>query len=163
MTEPFLAALAVVLVLGVVALAVVATFWKQILKWAEDSLFRWIKTNIPWIESEVREAFSALDNFIVTTRNLIRKAWEKLREYLLKQVTTFERQLSGEWEKEVTSWIIKVLESGEKVPVKIVVKEVVPWDELPPDVRAEWLKREKSEVEIDVTEYRDREIMEMFA
>jgi len=163
MPEPFLIAIAVALGLVAVAVAVVATFWKQILKWAEDSLFPWIKTNIPWIESEVREAFSAVDNVVVTTRNLIRKAWEKLREYLLKQVITFERQSSGEWEKEVTSWIIKVLESGEKVPAKIVVKEAVPWEVLPPDVRAEWLKREKSKAEINLTEYRDREMMEMSA
>ncbi|NES06838.1 MAG: hypothetical protein F6K22_30900 [Okeania sp. SIO2F4] len=163
MPEPFLIGIAVALGLGVVAVAVVGIFWEQIIMWAEDSLFPWIKTNIPWIESEVREAFSAVDNVVVTIRNLIRKAWKKLREYLLNQVITFERQSSGEWEKKITSWIIKVLESGEKVPVKIVTEEVVPWDIVPSDVRAEFLRLDKSKAEIDVTEYRDRQIMEMLA
>ncbi|NES78499.1 MULTISPECIES: hypothetical protein [Okeania] len=159
--EQFLIAIAIALGLAAVAVAVVARFWKQILKWAEDSLFPWIKTNIPWIESEVRQVFSAVDNVAVATRNIFRKAWEKLREYLLKLVIKLERKSSGEWKKRVTSWKIKI-ESGQKVPVRTETEEVVDWEDLPQDVREEWLKQEKSKVEIDVTEYRDREIMEMY-
>ena len=149
--------------LGLVSAVAVVMFWKQILKWAEDSLFPWIQTNIPSIESAVREAFSAVDNKVVAIRNIIGQAWRKLREYLLKQVITFQRQSSGEWVMQATSWVIKNLESGDKVPVKITVEEEKDWDELPPDVRAEWLKRQKSEAQINLTEHRDREIMEMFA
>ncbi|NEP05925.1 MAG: hypothetical protein F6K34_14490, partial [Okeania sp. SIO4D6] len=83
--------------------------------------------------------------------------------YLLKQVIKLERKSSGEWIKQVTSWTIKILESGKKVPIKTEIEEVVDWEDLPQDVREEWLKQEKSKAEIDVTEYRDREIMEMFA
>ncbi len=61
--------------------------------------------------------------------------------------------------KRVKSWIIKVLKSGNKVPKKVVVEEevVVSWDELPTDIRAEWLRREKIQIEIDVTKSRDQE------
>ncbi|MDJ0518989.1 MAG: hypothetical protein QNJ74_22945 [Trichodesmium sp. MO_231.B1] len=107
--------------LGLVSAVAVVMFWKQILKWAEDSLFPWIKTNIPSIESAVREAFSAVDNKVVAIRNIIRQAWRKLREYLLKQVIKFKRKSSGEWVMQATSWVIKNLESGDKVPVKITV------------------------------------------
>ncbi|NEP73053.1 MAG: hypothetical protein F6K25_13965 [Okeania sp. SIO2G4] len=163
MPEPFLIGIAIALGLGALGATLVIIFWKQILKWAEESLFPWIKTNIPSIENQVRKAFSAVDNVVVTTRNIIRKAWKKLREYLLKQVIKLERKSSGEWIKQVTSWTIKILESGKKVPIKTEIEEVVDWEDLPQDVREEWLKQEKSKAEIDVTEYRDREIMEMFA
>ncbi|MCL2925677.1 MAG: hypothetical protein MGF17_13940 [Trichodesmium sp. MAG_R04] len=151
-------------VLGLLSAVAVVMFWKQILNWAEESLFPWIKTNIPSIESAVREAFSVLDDKVVTARNIIiGKGWKKLREYLLKQVITFQRQSSGEWVRQATSWVIKNLESGDKVPARVTVEEEIDWDVLPPDVRAEWLKRQKNEAQINLTEYRDREIMEMYA
>ena len=144
------------------ALGVAATFalifWEQILGWAQDSLFPWIKNNIPSIESAVRKAFSALDNQAVDTRKIIRKAWKKLRKFLLKQVVTLERKSSNKWIRRVTSWVIKVLESGEKVPVKVETEEKVNWDELPEDVRKEFLSKGKSESEIDVTKNRDDEM-----
>ncbi|NEP41988.1 MAG: hypothetical protein F6K35_23290, partial [Okeania sp. SIO2H7] len=90
MPEPFLIGIAIALGLGALGATLVIIFWKQILKWAEESLFPWIKTNIPSIENQVRKAFSAVDNVVVTTRNIIRKAWKKLREYLLKQVIKLE-------------------------------------------------------------------------
>ncbi|MGD1703927.1 hypothetical protein [Dapis sp. BLCC M229] len=164
MPEPFLVAITVVL--GLTAAAVVI-FWKQILIWAQDSLFPWINKNIPSIESEVREAFATADRFFGNIRNIIRQAWKKLRKYLLKQVVKFARQSSDKWIVQVTSWVIKNpenLESKEsKKATKIVTEEEVDWDELPPDVRADFLRRDKSDVEIDVTEYRDRQIMEMSA
>ncbi|NEP77867.1 MAG: hypothetical protein F6K17_35000 [Okeania sp. SIO3C4] len=60
--------------------------------------------------------------------------------------------------KRVKSWIIKVLKSGNKVPKKVVVEEevVVSWDELPPDIRAEFLRHEKSQIETNVTKSHDR-------
>ncbi len=143
---------------GGVALALI--FWNQILEWAQDNLFPWIQNNIPSIESQVREAFSALDNVATSTRYLIRKAWKKLREYLLKQVVKLERQSSGKWKMQVTSWVIKNLLEPKKV-LEVVTEKDVDWEELPPDVRAEWLKLEKSKAEIDVTEYRDKQIDEM--
>ncbi len=167
MPEPFLIGIAVALGLGVVAVAVVGIFWEQIIMWAHDSIFPWIKKNIPSIESEVREAFAAADRFFSTMRNLIRQAWKKLRQYLLKEVAKFTRQSSGKWIVQVTSLVIKNpehLESKESNKVvKVVTEEEVDWDVLPPDVRAEFLRRDKSEAEIDVTEYRDRQIMEMLA
>ncbi|NET29537.1 hypothetical protein [Okeania sp. SIO1I7] len=143
---------------GGVALALI--FWNQILEWAQYNLFPWIQNNIPSIESQVREAFSAVDNVATSTRYLIRKAWKKLREYLLKQVVKLERQSSGKWKMQVTSWVIKNLLEPEKVS-EVVTEKDVDWEDLPPDVRAEWLKLEKSKAEIDVTEYRDQQIDEM--
>ena len=144
------------------ALGVSATFalifWDQILGWAQDSLFPWIENNIPLIEDVVKEAFIAVDEVASSIRKTARKAWKKLREFLLKQVVKLERKSSNKWIRRVTSWVIKVLESGEKVPVKVETEGKVNWDELPEDVRKEFLSKGKSESEIDVTKNRDDEM-----
>ncbi|NEP90205.1 MAG: hypothetical protein F6K18_27145 [Okeania sp. SIO2C2] len=120
MPEPFLIGIAVALGLGVVAAAVLVIFWGQIIMWAYDSIFPWIQKNIPSIESEVREAFTAADNVVSPMRNLIRQAWKKLRQYLLKdkklrqyllkQVIELERKSSGGWIKQITYSAIKIIE-----------------------------------------------------
>ncbi|MDJ0553562.1 MAG: hypothetical protein QNJ68_03800 [Microcoleaceae cyanobacterium MO_207.B10] len=45
---------------------------------------------------------------------------------------------------------------GKKVPVKVCLEKEWDWDEIPPDVRAEWLRREKSMIEIYVTKSHDQ-------
>ena len=149
--------IAIVSVLGV-ASTLVLIFWEQILEWAKDSLFPWIQRNIPLIEDVVKEAFIAVDKVATPIHKTIREAWEKLREYLLKQLVKLEKQSSNKWIRRVTSWIIKVLTSGKKVPVKVVTEEEVNWYELPEDLRKDYLRNGKSEMEIDVTKYRDYEI-----
>lgn len=158
MPIPFLIPIAVAL--GVSS-ALVLIFWNQILEWAQDSLFPWIKRNIPLIEGVVKEAFIAVDKVATPIRKTIRQAWEKLREYLLKQVVKLERKSSNKWIRRVTSLIIKVLESGEKVVRQVETEKEVDWDELPEDVRKEFLSKGKSESEIDVTKRRDDEIDQM--
>lgn len=158
MPEPvFLITIGSILGLGAIATFLVI-FWHQILDWCQNSVFPWIKANIPWIESQVREAFNAVDKVIVPIRNGIRQAWKNLRDYLLKQVQELERESSGKWILRTTSWIIKVLKSDKKVPVKVETEEEVDWEELPPDIRAEFLRHDKSYAEINVTEIRDKEL-----
>ena len=136
-------------------------FWDKILEWAQDSLFPWIKDNIPLIKGVVKEAFIAVDKVATPMRKTIRKAWKKLRDYLLKQVVKLERKSSNKWIRRVTSWVIKVLESGKKVPVKVEIAHEVNWDELPEDARQEFLSKGESEIEINVTKRRDDEIGQM--
>ncbi|GGA18112.1 hypothetical protein [Okeania sp. KiyG1] len=158
MPIPFL--IPIVVALGV-SIVLALAFWYQILDWAQDSLFPWVKRNIPLIEGVVKEAFIAVDKVATPIRKTIRQAWEKLRDFLLKQVVKIEIKSSSELIKRVTSWVIKVLESGKKVPVKVETEEEVNWDELPEEVRKEFLSKGESETEIDVTEIRDDEIDQM--
>ncbi|NES06835.1 MAG: hypothetical protein F6K22_30885 [Okeania sp. SIO2F4] len=43
-----------------------------------------------------------------------------------------------------------------KVPVKVCLEKEVDWDELPSDVRAEFLRHEKSQIETNVTKSHER-------
>ncbi len=150
--------------LGGTAAAVVAalTYWHKILDWAEKSLFPWITRNLPWLENQVRFAFSAVDGVAVPIRAGVKQAWNKLRDYLLKQTAELQRKSSSQWIVRITSWVVKVLESGKTIPAKLEVKEiVVDWDELPEDIRSAYLRRQHEHAEFNITQMRDRELAEM--
>lgn len=150
-------------ILGILAITAgtAIIFWQEILGWAEESLFPWIKSNFPFMEDQVRLAFSEVDKIATPIRLAVKEAWAKLREFLLKETVELERKSSSEWIKRVTSWVVKVLESGRKTPAKVVTEEIVNWDHVPQDVREAFLRLEQDETEFNVTEMRDRELAEM--
>ncbi|MBD2515072.1 hypothetical protein H6G93_08625 [Nostoc sp. FACHB-973] len=153
----------IIAAIGAIGAAAALIFWRKILAWAEDSLFPWINKNIPSIEDQVRLAFAMVDKVATPIRLAVKEAWSELRKYLLKQTIELERESSSKWTKRVTSWVVKRLESGEVAPVKVVTEEVVSPDELPPEVREAWLRHKQNKAEFNVTETRDKEVMEMTA
>lgn len=156
MPEPFTMFLLAVLSVTIIGVAV--AFWGQILTWAEESLFPWLKTNIPPLEKYAREAFTVLDNQVTAIKKAVKQAWEHLRKYLLHQTIRLERLSHTEWLKRVTSWIIVKLESGAPVTKKVEREEVVPWEFLPQDVREAYLRNNITSKDVNVTETRDREL-----
>lgn len=157
MVDPF--SIAVILGIAVAALAV--GFWNQILRWANDIILPWIEKNMPWATKDVRHALDAMDKIATPLRRTVKQAWQNMRNYLLQQVVTFSRKTdSYEWVKKTTTWLIKVLESGEKVPVKVETTATVTWDEVPGDVREEFLRRNKQKT-VDVTKIRDKEMEQL--
>lgn len=140
------------------ATAVALIYWHQILQWAEESLFPWFHTHIPELEPAVREAFRQVDKVAVAVRRSVRKAWEQVREYLLKLVVVFRRRSTSVWVKEVTSWLVRGLDVNKPAPVKVTTTEDVSWDDLPDEVKVEFLKRKKRELTVNVTEMRDHEL-----
>ncbi len=146
--------LATLLVGGAVAI----TFWENILNWVNDTLNPWIKNYLPWLEPYVRNAFSVIDGVFSPVRSMIKQAWNRLRQYLLKVLVQFERNTQNEWVKKITYWAIRTLQSKEPEAVRVVVEEIVDFSDLPSDVREEWLKRGNTTQDIDVTQLRDREL-----
>jgi hypothetical protein len=138
--------------------AVTIVFWHQILGWAESNLFPWFDRHLPTVSPYVRSAFSSLDNVITSIRRTIKEAWQKVREFLLKQVVKLRRKTSSTWVQETTSYVLET--SGYSKPV---VKEVrteteVSYDDLPADVREQYLRRNQTSYEKDVTAIRDQEM-----
>ena len=160
MVDPF----SIAVILGITVAALAVGFWNQILRWANDIVFPWIEKNMPWAIEDVRHALDAVDKIATPLRRAVKQAWQNMRNYLLKQVVTFSRKTSAlnsyAWVKKTTTWLIKVLESGEKVPVKVETTATVAWDEVPDDVREEFLRRDKQKT-VDVTKIRDKEIEQL--
>ncbi|MBE9145429.1 hypothetical protein [Planktothrix mougeotii] len=136
--------------------------WNRVLQWALDSLFPWVEVNIPTLAPIVREAFAILDNIGTPTRRTVKQSWEKVRQYLLKQVLQFERQSSDTWVRRVTSWLVPVLKSNEPVrkAKKVTTEEDVDcYDEsMPPEVRQAFIRREEKMTEFDITKMQDEEL-----
>lgn len=152
----------IVVLLGVVATAAM-TFWNKIMDWSGNVLFPWLDQNFQEISDLVRQAFVWVDNNVaVPFRNAVKQAWKRLREYLLKWAVHFERLSSSAWVRRWSGYIIKRFTNGKVAPVRVETEEIVSWDELPPDVRKEWLKKGMPNQEVNVTKLRDQELeMEM--
>lgn len=156
---PYAEIIKVALGLAGAAFIAIIALWHKILDWAHSSLFPWLEKNLPTILGTVKDAFTWVDNKVaVPIRRLVKSAWNKLRSYLLKMVTQFERKTQSTWIKRVTSWIIAVLDSPKPTVKKVETVEEVNWDELPPDVKEAWLKNNQSSRELNVTEARDQEL-----
>lgn len=183
--EIFVQVLLAVLLVGA---AVALIFWDKILVWTNKALFPWIRENFsPELEFKVRNAFAPLEKVVTpiygnikTVKKFteIKKAWEMLREYLLKVLVQFDLNVRNEWVKQITYWVIRYLRSNQEQPllkkdvvdfppesnkpevVRVVTEEIVGVDLLPPDVRQQWLKRGNTTQDFDVTQLRDRQIDE---
>ncbi len=145
-------------ILGVGTVLVIA-FWPQIIMWARDSLLPWVKRNLPEFAGYVEKAFLRLDDAITSVRRAIKAAWEKVRQWLLKETLEIRQKSSSTFVRKVTSWIVKQVEGKPKF-LKVNSEEELSWDELPDEVREEFLRRGKMKP-IDVTEIRDRELSEL--
>jgi len=156
--------LAAIFGLVVIAIGVLAALWNKVLNWSQNSLMPWLEKEMSFIADKVNDAFIWLDkNVIIPIRNAVKKAWETLRNFLLKMLTTFEQKTLNEWTewvRKTTFWVIEKL-TPETLVKKVVETEKVNWDELPPDIRETIIRRRQSEYEINVTELRDKEISEM--
>lgn len=157
--------LAAIFGLVVITIGVLAALWNKVLNWSQNSLMPWLERKMSFIADKVKEAFIWLDkNVIIPIRNAVKRAWEILRNFLLKMLTTFEQKTLNEWTewvRKTTFWMIEKLTPETSIK-KVVETEVVNWGDLPPDIRETVIRqRQQREYEIDVTKLRDKEISEM--
>lgn len=137
--------------------AVATVFWKRILHWSEDHLTPWLTAHAPQLIPHVRSAFAAIDEKVVHVRKAAKEAWRYVRELLLKQTAEFFRASSGEWMLRLRSFLLDPQGSG-NVYVRETEKQVS-YDDLPDEVRSEYLRRGTTARVFDVTEIRDHEVM----
>jgi hypothetical protein len=150
--------------LGIVALgaaaAIVTIYWTKILKWARDSLFPWVDKNLPRLADDVRDAFVVLDKVIAPIRLKAKEAWERLRQTLLRQVAEFEQMTDKTWLLRITSWVRVKLTELDTTPVvkELRTETVIPYEELPPEVREQLLRQGLGNYKVDVTHAKDVEM-----
>lgn len=151
-------------VLGIAALgvaaAIVTVYWTKILHWARESLFPWVDKNLPVLSDDVRNAFVVLDKVVAPVRLKAKEAWERLRQTLLRQVAEFEQLTDQNWLLRITSWVRVKLDEFDTTPVvkEVRTETVVPYDELPPEVREQLLRQGLGSYKVDVTQAKDVEM-----
>ncbi len=134
------------IVVAAVGLAVALTvaFWQQIVTWANQKLAGWLEN---LFGNELKEAFllllAAADRSVV----MAQRAVTVLQERLVSARILF-RQLRGGREHE------KVVKAEFRQPdgqiVEMQAAEIIPWHELPDDVREKFIRRQTSSVEMEL-------------
>ena len=89
----------------------------------------------------------------------IKKAWEILREYLLKLLVQFEQKTPYKWIRRITYWVRSNLEATQVS--RVVLEDKVDVDSLPDDVLKEWFKQGNTTQDVNMTQVRDRELDEV--
>lgn len=119
-------------------------FWQQILNWANDQIAAWLGR---LFGDEVRDAFrlllAATDRSVV----LVKRSLDLVRSHLVRARILF-RQIAGGREHE------KVVEADLRQDdgkiVTMTSAEIVPWHELPDEVREKFIRRQTSSVELQL-------------
>jgi hypothetical protein len=146
------------------AVEIAIRFWNDLLEWVFTSLATWIQTDFgPFLVDATKAAFFALTQVTTAAYNMIQKAWNALRQVLLEMVVEFHQSYASSrtWVRQMTTVLIKVLESGQPVILKREVEETINWDNLPPDVRATWLGSSQKNYKVDVLTTREKELQAM--
>ncbi|HZZ85373.1 MAG TPA: hypothetical protein VFE30_12605 [Anaeromyxobacteraceae bacterium] len=155
--------LLVIAALGAGLLAVAVAVWPKILSWSEETLFPWFHQHLPQYEGFVRQAFANLDKVAVAVRRVAKQAWGKLREHILKLSCELQRNSQNETVRRVTAWIEKTLATGERKVAKVVTEQEVSFEDLPDDVRQEFIRHGAAVHTVDVKKARDQELLQLEA
>lgn len=133
-----------VVVVAAVALSLSLAFWKQIVNWANHTLADWLGK---LFGNDVREAFvlllAAADRLSVA----VQRALNAVRERLIRARIIFRRINDGRVHEKVLQADFQ-REDGQIVQLERA--EVVPWHELPDEVREKFIRRQSAEVQIEL-------------
>lgn len=132
-------------------------WWGKILNWAEDHLKPWISANVPYLSQYLDDAFVALDDVAVKLRNAAKKAWQQVRRVVIKQVAEFVRQYDGSWTVRITSWL--ATQNSAQPVVKRETEQQLSWDDVPDEIREQFLRQGQTSQEIDITKLRDAQVL----
>jgi hypothetical protein len=119
-------------------------FWQQIVTWANQKLAGWLGT---LFGDDVREAFLLMlagsDRLMIAAKRTI-----ALIEARLVSARILFRQLLGGREHEKV--IVAEIRTDSGEVVKMEAAEVVPWHELPDEVREKFIRRQTAKVELEL-------------
>jgi hypothetical protein len=124
--------------------ALTLTFWQRIVSWANDILAGWLGD---LFGNDLREAFLALlaagDRFVV----IAARALNLLQTRIVRARILFRRLAGGREHQKV---IEADLRREDGTVVRMEAAEVVPWHELPDEVRERFIRRQAAAVELEL-------------
>ena len=131
----------VVAAVGVVVALTVA-FWQQIVTWANQTLAGWLAEKFG---AELRDAFllilAGADRGVVISQ----RALALIQERLVSARVLFRQLQGGQVQEKIVEAEIKQ-DNGEIATLQAA--ELVPWHELPDDVREKFIRRQSPSVEM---------------
>jgi len=119
-------------------------FWQRIVTWANQQLAGWFSQ---MFGNELRDAFllvlAAVDRSVV----MVHRALALVEERLVKARITF-RQMSGGREHEKV--VRAEMRQDDGSVIELEAAEIVPWHELPDEVREKFIRRQTGTVEMEL-------------
>lgn len=127
-----------------VIVALTVAFWQKIVTWANQHLAGWLHQ---YFGEDVREAFLLIlaggDRLMIA----FQRALETVQARLVRARIVFRQLLGGREHERVVQ---AELRQPDGEIVKVEAAEVVPWHELPDDVREKFIRRQTSSVELEL-------------
>jgi hypothetical protein len=127
-----------------VAVGLAIAFWQRIITWANQRLALWLGD---WFGDEVRDAFLLILAGVDRSVVIARRAMVLVQDRLVRARILF-RQIEGshEYEKVVKA---EMHQADDQV-IEMEAAEVIPWHELPDEVREKFIRRQSSSVELEL-------------
>ncbi len=133
-----------IIVAAGLAVGLAVAFWKDIVTWANQRLAGWLGE---YAGEDVKEAFLLLLAGMDRSVILLQRATAAVQARLLRATVLF-RRVTG---KQETQKVVKATiqqENGDIIELEAA--EVIPWHELPDDVREKFIRRQASTVEMEL-------------
>ncbi len=127
-----------------VVVALTVAFWQQIVNWANQTLAGWLAR---LFGEDLRDAFLMLLAGTDRTVVLAQRASTLIQERVVNARILF-RQLNGGHTQEKV--VVADIKQDDGQIVTIEAAEVVPWHELPDDVREKFIRRQSDAVEMEL-------------
>ena len=126
------------------AIGLAVAFWKDIVTWANQRLATWLGE---YVGEDVKETFllllAGLDRSVILTQRMV----ADIQARLLKAQILFRRILGTQDHQKVVKATIQ-RENGDIIELEAA--EVIPWHELPDEVREKFIRRQASTVELEL-------------
>jgi hypothetical protein len=126
------------------AVGLTVAFWKEIVTWANQRLAAWLGQ---MFGEEVKEAFLLLLAGVDRTVIIARRALEEVEARLVKAQVLFRQVRGGRQHEKVVKAQMQT-EDGRIIDLEAA--EVVPWHDLPDDVREKFIRRQSASVEMEL-------------
>lgn len=148
-----------------VSVAAALAFWEKLMMWVFDSLFVWLKDNLPklakFTEDALKLAFTVIKTASEELIQAVKEAWKAIRPFLFELRINFQKEAST-WVRVIRSKVLKVDDAG-KQPIFVTreLTEEIGFEDLPADVREAIIRGSENSREINIKELRDRELLEL--
>ena len=133
-----------VVVAAAIAVTLSVAFWQRILAWANQVLAEWLGR---LFGEDVREAFLLLLAAADRLQVAAQRALALLRDRLVRARVLFRRVNEGRLHEKVVQAEFR---QADGQLVQMETAEVVPWHELPDEVREKFIRRQSAQVEIEL-------------
>lgn len=115
-------------------------FWDEIREWAATTVADAIGRHFgPGVREAFLEFVATVDKVVTNVRRVAARVAAIARSVFLGALVAIERRSRNKYVKMVTSYLRKKLEYQPEQTIKVVSEEAVPFEDLPDEVRREFI------------------------